>query len=464
MNRMHAWDGRHVAAVGLGVSNLAAAEYLLKRGAVVVGHDRKSRGELGTVVDQLEYRGMSFCLGDGYLDGLDRYDTVLLSPGVPKQCPQIASLLGRVPVISEVDLVFQLAEAPIIGITGSSGKTTTTTLIGRMLEASGIDTIVGGNIGQPLIGQVQDIPAGSRIVLELSSFQLEWMRTSPQYALVTNISENHLDVHGTMETYVSAKGSIVRHQLPGDYAVLNAADPWAQTFADQCRGTVYWFGGSEQALPGAGMENGVLVFRDGNGHQTEICRRSDIALPGDHNLENVLAASCLAYLAGASWEGIRKAVKSFRGVSHRLEFIGAVDGVSFYDDSIATSPARSTAAVASFSQPVVLIAGGRDKGLSYGKWARSLRRRVRDLILLGEAASLLEEAVNEEFGSAVPFGVQKTADMAAAVAAARAAARQGDIVLLSPACASFDMYSDFEARGRDFREQVQRQAKGVARP
>lgn len=452
MNDQQQWFGRKVAAVGMGISNIAASKWLLAQGARMIGCDRQDRLQLHPEVAVLAAEGMELQLGETYLQGLENMDAVLLSPGIPKDIPEITALVGRVPIFGEVDLVLDIVAAPVIGVTGSSGKTTTASLIGAMLKASGVETVVGGNIGVPLISCAESIPATARVVLELSSFQLEWAKKSPAVGVWTNISENHLDIHKTMEAYISAKTGIFRSQGPGDVMIMNFDDPRVRSLAPQCPGHVYGFSRQHAVDLGAYVQDDVLMFRDDG--LTAIGPTSDIRLRGAHNLENVLAAATAARLAGASWDGIRQSIRSFAGVPHRLEEVGTFVGVAFYNDSIATSPARSAAGVASFQEPLLLIAGGYDKKLSYETWAQTLAGRVKTLILMGEAAPILLTAVNTVYGGQPPFAIIKADKMAEAVAAAVENSVPGDAVLLSPACASFDMYANFERRGEDFRRQV----------
>lgn len=449
---MNKWAGKHVAVVGLGISNMPLIEYLLKQGASISGRDRKTEAELGDRAQALRRLGVALCLGPYYLCGLDQYDAVFLTPGIPKHLPEIQALMGHVPVMSEIALVFALAKAPIYGITGSSGKTTTTTLVGEMLKASGIKCHVGGNIGVPLILEVEHIPEHEPIVLELSSFQLELLDKSPHGALVTNISENHLDVHLTMADYIKAKKHIYLHQNPGDAAVFNGDDPVTRQMAQEARGRVYYFSRESKVLPGVYLDGRQIVFQDEAGIVPLIAKQ-DIGLIGEHNVENIMAAALLAHLAGAGWQGIRRVAAEFRGVTHRLEHIGTINQVDYYNDSIATSPARAIAGIKSFAgRPLVLIAGGYDKKLSFTEFGRIVAEKVKALILIGQTAGQIAQAV--EAASPAYDQIYQVSDLEEAVATASRLAVPGDVVLLSPACASFDMYPGFEARGEHFRRLV----------
>lgn len=453
---MKQWEGKQVAVVGLGISNVPLIIYLLRHGAVISGRDRKTASELGDTYASLRNLGVDFCLGpEEYLQGLHKYDAVFLTPGIPKHLPEIQALMGQVPLLSEVALVLQQAQAPVYGITGSSGKTTTTTLVGEMLKAAGIKCHVGGNIGNPLIERIDQIPADQPIIMELSSFQLELLSQSPQAALVTNISENHLDVHLTMENYIQAKKQIYLHQQPADAAVFNYDDPIVRNMASEAVGAVYFFSSKNAVNPGIYLDDqGMLVFQDAAGI-VPLISKQDIGLIGEHNLQNVMAAALLAHLAGADWDAICSAARQFRGVKHRLEFVAAINQVEYYNDSIATSPTRTIAGIRAFTQPVILIAGGYDKKLSFTELAEVVVKsgRVKAVILLGQTADLIAEeitAVSPDYKQ-----VYRASDLSHAVDLAAQLADCGDAVLLSPACASFDMYPNFEARGDHFRSIVQ---------
>lgn len=450
---MNKWAGKQVAVVGLGISNMPLIEYLLKQGASISGRDRKSEPELGDRAQILNQLGVECRLGPDYLSDLGQYDAVFLTPGIPKQLPEIQALIGKVPILSEIALVFSLAEAPIYGITGSSGKTTTTTLVGEMLKASGVNCHVGGNIGVPLIGKVDQIPAHEPIILELSSFQLELLNQSPHGALVTNISENHLDIHLTMETYIQAKKQIYLHQRPQDVAVFNYDDPVTRQMAREARGQVYFFSRASKVNRGIFLDGEQLVFQDGAGIVPLIAKQ-EIGLIGEHNVENVMAAALLAYCAGASWPAICQTAAEFKGVAHRLEHIAVINQVDYYNDSIATSPARAIAGINSFAdRPLILIAGGYDKKLSFAEFAAVVAEKVKALVLLGQTADQIEAAVRGR--SPAYDQIYRARDLDEAVAVASQLAVGGDVVLLSPACASFDMYPGFEARGEHFRRLVQ---------
>jgi UDP-N-acetylmuramoylalanine--D-glutamate ligase len=443
------WQGKRVAVIGLGVSNVPLIHFLRKYGVVISGRDRKTKEQLGSNYSVLRDLQIELRLGKDYLEDLEGYDAVFLSPGVPRHLPQIRDLRRKTPILSEIALVLRYCPAPIYGITGSSGKTTTTTLIGEMLRHSGLTTYVGGNIGRSLIEEIETISPEGKVVLELSSFQLEDLDTSPHGALVTNITENHLDIHLTMENYINAKRNIYLHQGSGDFAVFNADDPITMEMASQGQGQVYLFSMKNSVERGAYLQGDELIYRDEDGAYSFV-KRSEVALLGEHNIQNLLAAAIVSHLAGASWTAVSEVAQNFTGVPHRLELVLQHEGVSYYNDSIATSPARAIAGLRSFSQPIILIAGGYDKKLSFRELGKEIHQRTKAVIVLGDTASLITDAV-EAYGS---FPIHQVQDLEGAVELGAYLAEAGDVVLFSPACASYDMYPNFEVRGEHFRALV----------
>ncbi|MBO8141772.1 MAG: UDP-N-acetylmuramoyl-L-alanine--D-glutamate ligase [Firmicutes bacterium] len=453
------WRNRKVAVVGLGVSNRAAIRYLRRRGAHVVGFDQKSEASLGETAQKLREMDVELVLGPDYLSRLDeRWDAVFLTPGMPKDKPELDALRqSGVPLLSEIGLVFKLCRAPIVGVTGSSGKTTTTTLIGEMLKSGNRPVYVGGNIGVPLVETVEDIPPDAWVVMELSSFQLEMLDKSPHVAVVTNVTPNHLDVHPSMEAYIDAKRRIYRFQGPSDVAVFNLDDPITAAMAEEAPGRVMGFSRGGRPAAGTWIDDGQIIVQTGPDRGPgAVLRTDELKLLGEHNLENVLAATAVAAACGIEREAIRRVASGFAGVPHRLELVGEWGGVRYYNDSIATSPARAAAGIRAFRQPIVLIAGGYDKRLPFDELVQAAAGRVRVMILLGATAGKIEAAVREheaQTGAAGPELVRADS-LEAAVRAARERARPGEVVLLSPACASYDMFANFEERGRRFREIV----------
>ena len=457
--------GARIAVIGLGVSNLPLTRFLAGKGAAVTVCDRKTADQLGDTLRRLP-DGVETRLGEEYLNGLGSFDFVFLTPGIRKHLPEIdaARRAGAV-ISSEVELVFRLCRAPIVGITGSSGKTTTTTLVGLMLEASGVKTRVGGNIGRPLIEDVESIGGDEVVVMELSSFQLEELPFSPEVAVVTNITPNHLDQHSSMEEYVEAKRRILTRQSAGDAAVLNYDNPITREFAAGVLGRVVWFSLKRVSSEGAclGPMGEQLLW---NGRP--VAARSGMRLLGLHNVENALAALAAAKLAGASDDAVARTLATFRGVEHRLELVADVGAVRFYNDSIATTPARAMAGIAAFdaSEPLVLIAGGYDKHLPFDEFARALVDRVRVLVLVGVTADQIAFEVEKALAAAPAAAareatleeVVRARDFDEAVRLAAQKARPGEIVLLSPACASYDLFANFEKRGERFRALVRESA------
>lgn len=456
------WRNRTVAVVGLGVSNRAVIRWLSRRGARLFGFDQKTAPELGAAHDQLQALGVQLVLGPDYLEQLEtgEWDAVVLTPGMRKDLPQLERLRGRgVPFYSEIGLVFALCRGRIVGVTGSSGKTTTTTLIGEMLKAGPEPVYVGGNIGQPLIEVVEEIPPEAWVVLELSSFQLEMLDQSPHVALVTNVTPNHLDAHGSMEAYVAAKERIVRFQRPDDLAVFNLDNPASAAMSRQAPGRTLLFSRRQPVPAGAWQDGDRLMIGGIPGGQDKpalLCRTSDVQLLGEHNLENILAAATVAAACGIDLAAARAVVTTFRGVPHRLELVAEWNGVRYYNDSIATSPARAAAGIRAMRAPIVLIAGGYDKKLPFDELAEAVVGAVRVLILMGATASKIEAAVVAHArATAAPLPeIVHVGSLEAAVEEAARRARPGEVVLLSPACASYDMFPNFEVRGRRFVELV----------
>ncbi len=417
--------------------------------------DVKEESQLKSAMNDLAGLPIRYVLG-GHPEEVLETEIMFVSPGVPQGMPILVEARRRgVALSSETRLFFSLCPAPIIGVTGSSGKTTTTSLVGEIMKAQGCRAFVGGNIGSPLIGLVDQIRPQDAVVMELSSFQLEVLDQSPHIAAVLNLSPNHLDRHQSMEEYVAAKINILGFQTPEDYAVLNADDQPTRALEAFCPGHVVFFSRDQQPQRGAFLDGGRVIVRwEGEG-QT-VCEVSEVRLLGVHNLENVLAACAISAAAGAPPEAMRAAVTSFTGVGHRLELVAEIGGVRYYDDSIATSPQRTMAALDSFADPLILLAGGREKHLPLEELAELILSKVKVLILFGEAAPLLKQAVlraqSGRTGRSLP--IHQAFDLGDAVRIAATAAQSGDVVLLAPACTSFDMYRDFAERGDHFQALV----------
>jgi UDP-N-acetylmuramoylalanine--D-glutamate ligase len=430
--------------VGLGREGLALARYLAKQGDRVTVTDKEPGEKLRAEVAQLGDLSVSFALGGHPAEVLDSADVIYLSAGIKPHEPPFG---GRGNLSSLTELFFERCPAPITGITGSAGKTTTTTLIGQMLEQGPKRVWVGGNIGRPLINEIAEMSASDTVVLELSSFQLNRLRRSPRLAVVTNITPNHLDWHNeSMQEYIDAKANIVAHQSAGDVAILNASDAESDALARRTSARVLRFNGKDAYLKGD-----RLLLR-GHDSEYEICRVGELQIPGRHNVDNVLAASLTSFVSGISPQAIRDVAIHFQGVQHRLQLVREMDGVAYYNDSIATAPERTLAALAVFDRPIVLLAGGRDKHLPLEQLADEVARKVKAVVLLGEASDLLEDAfrAGRDRNQASGPAIVRTSDLGQAVCEAQRAAEPGDVVLLSPACTSYDMYKDFEERGREF--------------
>ena len=447
-------QGRHAVVVGIGVSNLSLIRYLLKKGARVTACDRRGEAELGERAQALRGLGVTLSLGGDYLAPLATTDLIFLTPGMPKHLPEIQKARHRgATILGEVGVVLADLKAPVIGITGSAGKTTTTTLIGEIMKAAGRETYVGGNIGTPLVEIAETISAEAAVVLELSSFQLQLTGgRSPKIAVITNITPTHLDIHASMDEYIEAKQNIFRFQGATGSVILNHDDELVRSFGTQAPGRVVYF--SRKGDPGtetcAFLREGDLIWRY-RGREFPTVKAEELKLPGLHNQENALAAMAACYLAGASMSAVRQVLTSFTGVEHRIEPVRELDGAKWYNDSKATSPAEAVACLSTLAAPIVLIAGGSDKGIPFDPMAPLVAEKVKALILTGPTAPKIEEAVRRAGYNRV---LHHARDMAEAVQIARREAAPGDNVVLSPACASFDAYKNFEERGRHFKSLV----------
>jgi UDP-N-acetylmuramoylalanine--D-glutamate ligase len=378
---------------------------------------------------------------------------IVVSPGVPVDAPplQQARSLGE-NVIGEIELAAQFLSGPVVAITGSNGKTTTTTLTGEIMTAAGFSTLVGGNIGTPAISLTERATPETVIVLEVSSFQLETIQTfRPKVAVVLNITPDHLDRHRTFEIYVNAKARLFENQQPSDFAVLNADDPTCATLGGRTKAQVFWFSRKREVQQGAWVHDGKILFRDAKG-QKEILQVSDIPLKGAHNLENVLAAVCSGLLMGCAPEKVRQAVHAFKAVEHRLEFVATIRGVGYYNDSKATNVDATIKALESFPANIHLILGGKDKGSDYSVLNHLLRERVKRVYTIGAAAAKIESQIVSAKDGGPELVHAETLENA--IRKADAAAQPGDIILLAPACASFDQFKSYEHRGKVFKEVV----------
>ena len=445
---------KKVGMVGLGVTNNGIAKMLAAKGIHVTIHDRQERAELGDICREMEEAGVSLVLGHDYLRRLEE-DIIFRAPGVPFDLPELVAARkeGRV-ITSDLEMFFDLCPCPIIGVTGSDGKTTTTTLIAEMLRAEGKTVHLGGNIGKALFPEIETVSPEDYAVVELSSFQLISLRRSPDIAVVTNVSPNHLDIHGTMKAYVAAKRNILLHQNAFGKAVLNADNDLARKYAPDVRGSVCTFSRQVNVYRGAWEDQYGTLWYSENGSQTRLMRAEEIRIPGAHNVQNYLAA-ITAVWGLVSLDTIRKVAHEFAGVEHRIEFVRELDGVRWYNDSIATSPSRTIAGLLSFDQQIIVIAGGYDKKIPYAPLAPVLLEKAKVLILTGATAPKIEAAVTDCPGwEKSGLKILHAAGLEEAVQLARQEAREGDIVSLSPASASFDRYKNFEVRGRHYKDLV----------
>lgn len=450
---------KRVLVVGLGRSGVAAAFFLQDHGARVSVSDTKSEAQLQNEISLLLDRGISIETGRHNERTFRDQDLIVVSPGVPSDQPQLqhARALG-IPVIGEVELAFRFLQGRIIAITGSNGKTTTTTLVGEILSKSGKKTLVGGNIGTPVISLAGKSSPDHLLVLEISSFQLETIQQfRPWIAAILNITPDHLDRHRTFQAYVDAKARIFENQTADDFAVLNADDPTLGGLKGKMKAALYWFSRKQPVENGAYLERDQIVFR-ASGRVTPILPLTDIQLKGAHNLENVLAAVAVTMLAGCEAEQIRRAVTEFGGVEHRLEPVATIHGVAYYNDSKATNVDATIKALESFPGNIHIILGGKDKGSDYTVLVPLLRERAKGVYLIGAAA---EKIASQIQGAS---RIVHSATLDRAVRQASDAAISGDIVLLAPACASFDQFENYEQRGRIFKELVQALAAKSTQP
>ena len=440
-----------VAVIGIGVSNQPLIQLLLSRGIRVTACDKKNREALGIVAEQLEANGCSLRLGEGYLDGLTE-DVIFRTPGMRPDLPQFTAAVKRGSILtSEMEVFFEVCPCPKIAVTGSDGKTTTTTIIAELLKRAGRTVHLGGNIGHPLLAETGSMKPDDVAVLELSSFQLMTMTRSPHIAVVTNLAPNHLDVHKDFQEYINAKENIFTHQTAEDIAVFNADNPYTLEEASRAVGRARMFSRQKELEDGVFLRGDAIIAQH-DGADRQVMTTADIKLPGVHNIENYMAA--IAAVDGlVPDEVIRDFAREFGGVEHRIELIRTRKGVRWYNDSIASSPSRTIAGLNSFREKVILIAGGKDKGISYESLGPVINDRVKLLILCGATAGVIRQST-EQAPNYEGLEIVDVADYHEAVALANSRAREGDVVLLSPASTSFDRFANFMERGRVFKDIV----------
>ena len=441
--------GKNITVIGIGISNLPLIKYLVSLGANVTACDRRSAEDLGENYTELEKLGVKFNLGDGYLNNLSG-DMIFKTPGMRYDVPELlkAKENGSI-VTSEMEVFFEVCPSHIIAVTGSDGKTTTTTLIHKMMTDAGYKTWLGGNIGNPLLTDTEKMKENDWVILELSSFQLHTMRKSPEIAVITNISPNHLDMHKDYKEYIDAKKNIMLYQNEGDTLIVNADNQVTADIGKSANGAVKYF-----------SRNGMAdVYLDGNIIKrgiVEILNIKDIKIPGMHNVENYMAA--IAAVSGlVSKDVIVNVAKTFGGVEHRIELVRTLDGVKYYNSSIDSSPNRTINTLRVFPNKVIMIAGGKDKGIPYDEIGPALAEHVKVLILIGATSDKIQEALDAEInktGNGKDIEVIRATSYEDAVNTARSKAHEGDVVLLSPASTSFDMFRNFEERGNLFKKMV----------
>ncbi len=439
---------KRVLVVGLARTGVATALFCAARGAIVTATESRTEAEIGEAVTRLRAAGVTLELGGHQEKTFLEQDLIVPSPGVPADAPLLLAARGKgVAIWSEIELAYRFLQGTLIGITGSNGKTTTTSLVEHILKGTALPTILAGNIGTPLISCVDGMSKTTVTVVELSSFQLELIDTfRPNISVLLNLTPDHLDRHHTMDSYAAAKARIFENQTEGDAAILNADDPAAVPYAPT-RPRSYWFSRKHQLAQGAYVCGDEIVFRN-HGKEEAVMARRDVPLVGEHNLENVLAAVAATRLAGADAAAVARGVRSFAGVEHRLEFVAELGGVRYYNDSKATNVDATLKALDSFPGRILVILGGKDKGSDYTVLQGPLRKKAVLAMLIGAAA----EKIDKQIAGSV--AIDRAGTLERAVETASHAARPGDVVLLAPACASFDQFENYEHRGRVFKDLV----------
>jgi len=445
--------GKSVGVVGIGISNTPLIKMLVKMGAKVTARDKKSSDKLGSIVSELHNIGVKTVLGEEYLLNITE-DIIFKTPGMRIDTPELLQAKSRGALItSEMEVFFDVCPAKIIAVTGSDGKTTTTTLIYKMLSEQGYKCWLGGNIGTPLLSDVENISVTDKVILELSSFQLHSMKSSPNIAVITNLSPNHLDVHKSMEEYINAKENIFAYQDKNDKLILNYDNEITRELCKKSNAPVTMFSRNSDIKTGVYISNDIICVNDDE-NEIEVLNTDDILLPGVHNIENYMAA--IAAVWGlVEIKSIQTVAKNFGGVEHRIEFVREIKGIKYYNDSIASSPTRARAGLYSFDKKVIMIAGGYDKNIPFDDLGNDIVKRVKLLVLMGKTMPKIKTAVENADGYSENNPPIITADsLKDAVIKSTSLAESGDIIILSPACASFDMFKNFEERGNLFKQIV----------
>ncbi len=467
------WNGKRVLILGAARQGLALARWLVVHGAHVTLSDMRSADELRLVRESLAEIQIDWALGGHPLELLDTTDVLCLSGGIPLTLPIVAAAVSKgIPLSNDSQIFMEVVPCKTIGITGSAGKTTTTTLVGRMAKLATADnrpqtaaessavsrrrSFIGGNIGDPLLNYVDEMKPADIAILELSSFQLEQMTISPDIAAVLNITPNHLDRHGTMEAYTTAKANILKYQSQDDVAILGRDDHGAWSLRDKVQGKLLTFSmhDLDEGLNGTYLHEGLLNLRDGNAY-LPLMLREKILLRGEHNVANVLAAFAIGHAAGFPLDAMLEAIEDFHGVAHRLEFVRELHGARWYNDSMASAPERTLAAIRAFDEPIVLMLGGRDKDLPWEELMQLVSERVDHVVLFGEAAEKIQKTVDSLGLGEMRCTLSRVNGLHDAVIKAAEVAEAGDVVLLSPGGTSFDEFKDFADRGERFRTWVQ---------
>ena len=446
--------GKRIALIGMGRSHMPLIPLFTKYGATVIACDKRDEAALGEIARKAKADGAQLSLGEHYLDDID-VDIALRTPGMRFWCDELNALREKgVTISSEMEIFFDICPCKIYAVTGSDGKTTTTSVIAEMLRADGYTVHVGGNIGKPLLPEIETISPDDVCVVELSSFQLISMRQSPDVAVVTNLAPNHLDIHKDMEEYIEAKRNIVLYQNNNQKAVLNFDNEITRSFDLSCKGEVVFFSRQKQINNGAYLDGATIEYAE-DGKIFDVLDIHEIKIPGMHNVENYMTAICAVW-GDVSVDSIRKVAREFGGVEHRAEFVRELDGVKYYNDSIASSPTRTASGTLSlYDFKLILIAGGYDKHLDYTELGDKICDKVKIAILMGATADKIETAIRQssKYTENNPV-IIRVKDMEEAVKCARENAVEGDIVSMSPASASFDLYKDFDARGKHFKALV----------
>lgn len=445
--------GKNVLVLGAAVTGIPTALELYNMGCNITLNDCKPLAQLDEYIHDLDNLSIEIITGGHPIELASNCDFIVISPGVPTDIPLVkeAKKLGK-EVISEVELAYRMTQTPIAAITGTNGKTTTTALLGEIMKESGRKTFVVGNIGNPMIKEVKNALPEDLFVLEVSSFQLETtVHFRPKVSAILNITPDHLNRHKTLENYIDAKAMIFRNQKQEDYTVLNWDDEQTRKLSSLTNSKTLFFSRKDVLDEGAYVEDGYLTIVLNN-KKEKIIDIKDIFIPGEHNLENALAASLMAYCLGVEAHTIRKVLKEFKGVEHRIEYVTEIDGVIYYNDSKGTNPDSSIKAIKTMTRPTILIAGGYDKGSDFDEFVSYFKGKVKALILLGETADKIKESAQR----AGFYNIYKVSTMGEAVKKSKELAKPGDCALLSPACASWDMFKNFEERGKVFKDAVRR--------